>query len=90
MHEQSNSLQREYNAAMGQELEVGSAPIELMPKKRMREMHSMGARYLNQYVSQNKKDINGSEFSVLVEQLRLAKIQGFIAEYDTRLLERLV
>ena len=38
----------------------------------------MAFKYLNQYVSQSKKDINGSEFAILIEQLKLAKQQGFI------------
>lgn len=63
---------------MGEADSASSQPVDLMSEKRMRQVHAMAARYLNQYISQNKKEINGTEFAILIEQLRVAKSQGFI------------
>ena len=43
-----------------------------------------------EYVSQQKKEINGSEYANLIDQLFQAKQNGFIGLYEPRLLERLV
>jgi len=47
-------------------------------------------KYLVEYISQNKKEINGSEYANLVHQLAEAKEGGFLNIYENRLIERIV
>jgi len=47
-------------------------------------------KYLVEYISQNKKEINGAEYANLVDQLSEAKDAGFLNIYDNRLIERIV
>ena len=47
-------------------------------------------KYLIEYVSQQKKEINGSEYANLIDQIFKAKANGYVGLYEPRLLERLV
>lgn len=53
-------------------------------------MHRITSKFLSEYISKSKKDINGAEFATLIDQLKFAQDEGFIKLYDTRLLERMI
>ena len=56
----------------------------------MASIHRMVNKYLVEYVSQQKKEIGGTDYANLIDQLHLAKLKGYSGLYDPRLIERLV
>ena len=47
MYEQSLRILREYDASKSSDAHAGSQPMVILSEKKMREVHAMGARYLN-------------------------------------------
>ena len=56
----------------------------------MANVHRMVDKFLVEYISTSKKDINGSEFAELIQQLHKAHLQGFLGLYEDRVMERLI
>ena len=56
----------------------------------MGRVHRMVSAYLEEYVSKGAKELSGSDFSRLVNQLALAKEDGLLSLYNDRLLEKIV
>lgn len=64
--------------------------VEVLTRDQLATVHRLASKYLSEYVSKSKKDINGGEFATLVDELRIAAEGGFIKLYEARLLERVV
>lgn len=56
----------------------------------MANVHRMVDKFLVEYISTSKKDINGSEFAELIHQLHKAHLQGFLGLYEDRVIERII
>lgn len=69
---------------------IFKAEKDILTRDQMATMHRITSKYLDEYVSQSKKDINGGEYATLIDQLSYAFGQGFGKLYQERLIERLV
>jgi hypothetical protein len=70
--------------------DIHTSKPEIVTSDQLSTLHRMMNKYLVEYISQNKKDINGSEYANLIMQLANAQQMGFIGVYENRLLERIV
>jgi hypothetical protein len=45
----------------------GKAGVKVLSRDQLATMHRMVSKYLNEYVSQSKKEINGAEYATLID-----------------------
>ena len=63
---------------------------KLLDSDDMATLHRMTNKYIIEYLSQRKKEINGAEYADMVSILKNAIDGGFIKIYENRLLERII
>ena len=56
----------------------------------MAKVHKMVQAYMEMFVSRSSKEINGAEFAKYIHQMQLAEQDGFLTNYDRKLLERII